>query len=77
MNNPRCDGCRYFALAAFLPNDTKVIGECRRYPPPHRSRERGDVAYFPFISPDDWCGEYRPNAASRADASAAASARLD
>src|SRR4051794_21911377 len=52
-----CIECRYFSLAAFGEQEA-ILGECRRFPPSHRSKHGGEAGFFPFVGEADWCGEF-------------------
>jgi hypothetical protein len=60
--SPNCEDCRFFDAVV----DTH--GECRRYAPRvqfernhNRPKEvwlKNAYAIWPFVAPDDWCGEF-------------------
>jgi hypothetical protein len=68
----RCERCVFFQVPATNPVLEGVAdpptalaepGECRRRPPSPRFRESnevGQLAEFPIVAPDWWCGEYLP-----------------
>jgi hypothetical protein len=59
---PNCQDCRFFEVV----EDTH--GECRRHAPrvqfernhnqPKAVWLKNAYAIWPFVAPDDWCGEY-------------------
>jgi hypothetical protein len=61
----RCDRCVFAVWPKGAPVDMDAdvrtignggLGECRRHPPAvHNDVPRA----FPYIWPDDWCGEFR------------------
>jgi hypothetical protein len=56
-----CENCRFYAL-----NYPKTGGECHRYAPRPRTTIDDDYwhavdCYFPYMSGDDWCGEFEPH----------------
>lgn len=59
-----CKSCRYWLATRSFVNET--IGECRRRPP-HTILpvNPGDPAFgvWPSILSDNWCGEYKRDAA--------------
>lgn len=70
-NAATCIKCWFFTVAAFGaaqcgPEPEPIIGECHRYPPPHRHHlpngKVDNVSYFPFVNDDDWCGEWKQGA---------------
>ncbi len=55
-----CSTCRFY----FADSDPDERGECKRYPPTLYFMQRSDGdpdltnMYFPYLEPDEWCGEY-------------------
>jgi len=51
-----CGKCRFFEDAEF----SDGFGECHRHAPRCTGAEPGsnDLAVWPVISSDDWCGEF-------------------
>lgn len=51
MDDTYCANCIYWAG-----HDGDDAGECRRHSP--RPRPAEEVAYWPIVEADDWCGEW-------------------
>lgn len=52
----RCSACEHFE-----PSDDGETGDCRAHPPQVAVAIDGKVkAYWPLVTPESWCGEFRP-----------------
>jgi hypothetical protein len=73
----RCPGCGYFEQYYPMSKAPDETGYCRRYAPRSRvyrprlaDEDAGDGDYlqfpiWPWVTPTDWCGEWRPRDKSR------------
>lgn len=55
-----CQDCNFFLPNQWSRRDAIADGECRCHPPvvtPTRGGQR-QLAKFPSVSTDDWCGEF-------------------
>ena len=59
MNGEKCDGCRYYHWWS-----RRNSGQCRRYPPKMVDKH---ADRWPYVEPDDWCGEFEPKVERPAD----------
>lgn len=58
VNHPSCSDCKYLSVSFHL-NPTSGGGFCRRFPA--QIVHVGDeiLATFPWMSADEWCGEFQ------------------
>lgn len=55
MHEKKCGTCGYGMYCG------PISVACHRYPPTITKAEGNEVTtYFPIMSPDTWCGEYKP-----------------
>lgn len=55
MAKRECRICEYSSFT-LEENGSLTEGECHRYPPIIKT---GENTEFPFVFPDDWCGEFK------------------